>query len=49
MTDTCEGLFSIAVFPYLKTSGPIRFGPYLFRSTDDLEGLSEAEAVAVTT
>jgi|SRR5579872_554312 len=48
MTNTREGPFSIAVFPYLKTSGPVRFGHYLFRSTDDLEGLSEAEAAAVT-
>ena len=40
--------FSIAVFPYLKTSGPVRIGPYLFRSTDDLEGLGEAEAKAVS-
>jgi hypothetical protein len=48
MTDTREELFSIAVFPYLKTSGPVRLGPYLFRSTDDLEGLSEAQMTAVT-
>jgi len=48
MPDTCEELFSIAVFPYLKTSGPVRFGPYLFRSTDDLEGLSKAQVTAVT-
>ena len=48
MPDTCEELFSIAVFPYLKTSGPVRFGPYLFRSTDDLEGLSKAQLTAVT-
>jgi hypothetical protein len=48
MNDTREELFSIAVFPYLKTSGPVRFGPYIFRSTDDLEGLSEAKATAVT-
>jgi hypothetical protein len=48
MTDTREELFSVALFPYLKTSGPVRFGPYLFRSTDDLKGLSEAQATAVT-
>lgn len=48
MPDTREELFSIAVFPYLKTSGPVRFGPYLFRSTDDLEGLSKAQVTAVT-
>jgi len=48
MTNTREELFSIAVFPYLKTSGPVPLGPYLFRSTDDLEGLTEAQATAVT-
>jgi L-alanine-DL-glutamate epimerase-like enolase superfamily enzyme len=48
MIDTREELFSIAVFPYLKTSGAVQFGPYLFRSTDDLEGLSEAQTTAVT-
>ena len=48
MPDTREELFSIVVFPYLKTSGPVRFGPYLFRSTDDLEGLSKAQVTAVT-
>ena len=48
MTNTREELFSIAVFPYLKTSGPVRLGPYLFRSTDDLERLTEAQATAVT-
>src|SRR6202453_4629444 len=47
MPDIREELFSIAVFPYLKTSRPVQFGPYLFRSTDDLEGLSEAPATAV--
>jgi hypothetical protein len=48
MPDTREELFSIAIFPYLKTSGPVRFGPYMFRSTDNLEGLSEVQAAAVT-
>src|SRR5229473_2194425 len=47
MTVTREDLFSIAIFPYLKTSGPVRIGFYLFRSTDDLDGLSEAEVIAV--
>ena len=48
MPDTREELFSIVVFPYLKTSGPVRFGPYEFRSTEDLEGLGKAEMTAVT-
>jgi hypothetical protein len=47
MPDIREELFSIAVFPYLKTSRPVQFGPYLFGSTDDLEGLSKAQATAV--
>lgn len=47
MPDTCEKLFSIAVFPYLKTSWPVQVGPYLFRSTDDLEGLNKAQVTAV--
>ena len=48
MPDSCEELFSVAVFPYLKTSGPVQFGPYLFRSTDDLGALSKAQVTAVT-
>jgi len=47
MPDTREDLFSIAVFPYLKTSRPVQFGSYFFRSTDDLEGLSKAQVTAV--
>jgi hypothetical protein len=48
MTTTRENLFTIAIFPYLKTSGSIQIGPYLFRSTDDLEGLTEAQSTAVS-
>lgn len=47
MTVTREDLFSIAIFPYLKTSGPVRIGPYTFRSTESVDDLSEAEATAV--
>jgi len=47
MPEIPDELFSIAFFPYLKTSGPVRFGPYLFRSTDDLEGLNKAQVTAV--
>ena len=39
--------FAIAIFPFLKTSGPITIGGHTFRSTDDLEGLDPAEARAV--
>jgi hypothetical protein len=48
MTVVREDLFSIAIFPYLKTSWAVQIGPYLFRSTDDLEGLSKAESTAVS-
>ena len=48
MTIMREDQFSIALFPYLKTSGAVQIGPYLFRSTDDLEGLSEAHSTAVS-
>ena len=48
MTFMHEAQFSIAFFPYLKTSRAVQIGPYLFRSTDDLEGLSEAESTAVS-
>lgn len=30
---------SFAVFPFLKTSGPVKIGPFTFRSTDDSSGL----------
>ena len=43
-----EDLFSIAVFPYLKTSRTVPLGPYLFRSTTDTDGLSEAQSTAVS-
>lgn len=39
--------FAIAVFPFLKTSAPIRIGGYIFRSTDDLGDLPEDQATAV--
>lgn len=39
--------FAIAIFPFLKTSGPITIGGHTFRSTDDLEGLDRSEASAV--
>jgi hypothetical protein len=39
--------FSVAILPFLKTSGSILLGGVRFRSTDDLAGLPEAEAAAV--
>jgi hypothetical protein len=47
MNNDASG-FTVAVFPYLKTSGPLKIGPYSFRSTDDLSELSQAESTAVT-
>lgn len=45
MTDSA---FSIAVFPFLKTSRPIRIGRHTFRCTTDVEGLPPEQAEAVT-
>lgn len=42
-----ETTFSVAVFPFLKTSAPVPIGSYLFRSTDDRAGLPEGQASAV--
>ncbi|MDB5580835.1 MAG: hypothetical protein JWR80_6011 [Bradyrhizobium sp.] len=39
--------FSVIVFPFLKTSGPVPIGPYLFRSTLDTEGLPADQAKAL--
>jgi len=40
--------FSVAIFPFLKTSGPVRIGRHDFRCTTDLEGLPNDQAQAVT-
>jgi hypothetical protein len=39
--------FAVAVFPFLKTSAPVQIGGYLFRSTEDREGLPPSQAKAV--
>jgi len=39
--------YSIAVFPFLKTTAPIHLGGVTFRSTDDTEGLSSDAARSV--
>lgn len=39
--------FAVAVFPFLKTSAPVEIGNYIFRSTTDLDGLSQTESKAV--
>jgi hypothetical protein len=40
--------FTIAVFPFLKTSAPIRIGGHTFRSTKDVDGLPPDQAKVVT-
>src|SRR2546426_7916345 len=37
----------IAVFPFLKTSEPVRLRNFIFRSTDDTQGLGEDDAAHV--
>jgi hypothetical protein len=44
MTDQA---FSIVVFPFLKTSGPVQIGGHTFRSTTDVAGLPIEQANAV--
>lgn len=46
--DPRDKTFSVVVFPYLKTHDPVHLGSLEFRSTDDLNGLSENQAVSVT-
>lgn len=45
--ETLDQSFSIAVFPFLKTSEPVRLGELVFRSTEDVEGLGPSQAAAV--
>jgi len=42
-----EPHFSVAVFPFLKTSAPVEIGGYIFRSTTDTADLPEPQAKAV--
>ena len=39
--------FSVAVFPFLKTSEPVHLGSFRFRSTDDTDGLPADQSIAV--
>jgi hypothetical protein len=39
--------FSVAVFPFLKTSGRAQIGGYVFRSTEDVQGLPPNQAQAI--
>ena len=48
MGNAISSTYSIAVFPFLKTTGRVLLGDLTFRSSDDLEGLPSAEAASVT-
>jgi hypothetical protein len=39
--------YSYAVFPFLKTSGPVHIGRFIFRSTDDTENLSDEQSATI--
>ncbi|MCK1705025.1 hypothetical protein IVA86_27360 [Bradyrhizobium sp. 146] len=39
--------FAVAIFPFLKTSSPVRIGGYDFRSTNDVFGLPPHQATAI--
>ena len=43
-----ESDFSVAFFPFLKTSEPVQIGRYLFRCTTDVRGLPDDQAAAVS-
>ena len=43
-----DKIYSVVVFPLLKTSGTVRLGSLVFRSTDDLDGLPDDQAASVT-
>ena len=45
--STQEAKYLVAVFPYLKTSNPVRLRGITFRSTDDLSDLTPEEKVDV--
>ncbi|MGD0158524.1 MAG: hypothetical protein ABSB50_20730 [Terracidiphilus sp.] len=47
MIDPSSENFSIAIFPYLKTSGPVTIGGIEFRSTDDTSELPSAISTSV--
>lgn len=45
--DSRDKTYSVVVFPFLKTSRPVRLGSLVFRSTDDLDGLPDDQAASV--
>ena len=46
--DPRDKSYSVVLFPLLKTNRPVRLGSLQFRSTDDLDELSEDQAASVT-
>ena len=45
--DPRDKNYSVVLFPFLKTSLPVRIGSFLLRSTDDLNGLPDEQAKSV--
>ena len=45
--DPRDKNYSIVLFPFLKTSLPVRIGSFLFRSNDDLNGITDEQAKSV--
>ena len=45
--ETSDKKFSVVIFPFLKTSGPVRIGQQTFRSTDDTDDLSSDQAICL--
>jgi len=48
VTPMTDSTFSIAVFPFLKTSGRITIGGHTFRSTADIKDLPREQVEAVS-
>ena len=46
--DPRDKTYSVVVFPFLKTSRPVRLGSLEFRSTANLDGLPEDQSASVT-
>ena len=45
--DPRDKTYSVVLFPFLKTSSPVRLGSLEFRSTNDIDGLPKDQATSV--
>ncbi len=45
--DPRDKIYSVVLFPFLKTSSPVRLGSLEFRSTDDIDWLPRDQAASV--